>query len=64
VQKTTATEPRCPACRCDAIACAADETGEHCLTVGCAAGYEGCPLDDCPVCGPSTDTIQQGSYPA
>lgn len=49
------TERRCPECRCDPAVCLADDTGEHCLTAGCNACMEGCPMDDCPVCGPSVD---------
>ncbi|MFB9209610.1 hypothetical protein ACFFV7_51100 [Nonomuraea spiralis] len=40
----TLTKPAC--CRCDPVTCAADESGEHCATAGCAYCVDGCPAAD------------------
>lgn len=36
--------PAC--CRCDPSVCATDETGDHCVTAGCAWCINGCPAVD------------------
>lgn len=43
-----AARPAC--CRCDPSVCETDESGEHCMTVGCALCLNGCPATDRPCC--------------
>src|SRR5690606_16524518 len=42
---------RVPACcRCDPDTCRSDDSGDHCITAGCAYCLNGCPATDRPCC--------------
>ncbi|MCK2219743.1 hypothetical protein MF672_039000 [Actinomadura sp. ATCC 31491] len=41
-------------CRCVPATRAADDTGDHCITAGCAYCLNGCPADGIPCCQTST----------
>lgn len=40
----TTLPPAC--CRCDPGVCSVDESGDHCVTAGCAWCVDGCPAAD------------------
>lgn len=44
---------KCPECRCRALTCEMDETGQHCFDRACVSCAVGCPLEHCRVCNPT-----------
>lgn len=45
--RATTTVPAAPSCcRCDPERCVADDSGDHCMTAGCARCLEGCPATE------------------
>ncbi|MGP4092982.1 hypothetical protein [Nonomuraea sp. KM90] len=43
-------QPRPDCCRCFAVDCETDESGDHCIERGCAYCLNGCPATDRPCC--------------
>lgn len=43
-------QPRPECCRCVAVDCETDESGDHCIERGCAYCLNGCPATDRPCC--------------